>query len=74
MDELKISSRLMLGIASKLIAKAVKKNFGYNISAQLNELQVTVKEDKAYIHVNADVEMNPNEIKKFVRIMNMDEE
>lgn len=69
MDELKLnlSSKLMRGIVTKLISKAVHKKTGYKIGIELNNINVEVINGKAHIHVNADAEIDNDELMKIVR-------
>ena len=69
MDELKLnlSSKLMRGIVTKLISKAVYKKTGYKIEIELNNINVEVTNGKAHIHVNADAEIDNDELMKIVR-------
>ena len=69
MDELKLnlSSKLMRGIVTKLISKAVYKKTGYKIGIELNNINVEVINGKAHIHVNANAEIDNDELMKIVR-------
>lgn len=68
MDEmkLKLSTRLMRGIAAKLIARSIKKKYGCKVNIQLNELDVSVIDGDAKVIVNAEVTMDN---KEFTEIM-----
>lgn len=74
MDELKLnlSGRFMKGIATKMIAKALKHKFGYQIDIQLSELTVESIDGRVYIHVNADAEMSNSEFAKLVKCSSED--
>lgn len=69
MDELKLnlSSKLMRGIVTKIISKAVYKKTGYKIGIEVNNINVEVINGKAHIHVNADAEIDNDELMKIVR-------
>lgn len=69
MDELKLnlSSKFMRGIVTKLITKAINKKTGYKIEIDLHSLNVEVVDGKAYIHVDADAEINNDELMKIVK-------
>ena len=69
MDELKLnlSSKFMRGIVTKLITKAINKKTGYKIEIDLHSLNVEVIDGKAYIHVDADAEINNDELMKIVK-------
>lgn len=71
MDELKIKSGFMRGIASKLVAKAIHKKFGYKVDIQINDIDVVVTDGKAHVHLNADGEIDSNEFKKFTKFIGM---
>ena len=68
MDELKLnlSSKFMRGIVTKIISKAVYKKTGYKIEIDLNNINVEVVNGKAYIHVDADAEIDNDELMKIV--------
>ena len=69
MDELKLklSSKFMRGIVTKLISKAVYKKTGYKIGIELNNINVEVINGRAHIHINADAEIDNDELMKIVR-------
>lgn len=69
MDELKLnlSSKLMRGIVTKLISKAVYRKTGYKIGIELNNINVEVINGRAHIHINADAEIDNDELMKIVR-------
>lgn len=69
MDELKLnlSSKLMRGIVTKLISKAVYKKTGYKIGIELNNINVEVINGRAHIHINADAEIDNDELMKIVK-------
>lgn len=72
MDELKITSRLMRGLVSKMISRAVYNKLGYKIDIRLNELHVEIIEGTARIHIDADGGMSNKEFMKLVK--NVEEE
>lgn len=63
MDELKLklSTRLMRGIVSKLITRAIRKKYGCKVTIHLNELDLNVIDGDANIKVNAEVLMDNKE-------------
>lgn len=72
MDELRISTRLMRGIVSKLVSKAVSKKFGYDIVIQMNEIEVKNEDGKVRIHANVDAECNSDEFVKIVKSIGLE--
>lgn len=73
-DELKmkLSSKFMKGIVTKLIAKAIEKKLGYKIDILLNEIDVTAKDGKVHLHIDADVETTNEEFKKMLKSAGLD--
>ena len=69
MDELKLnlSSKFMRGIVTKIISKAVYKKTGYKIGIELNNINVEVINGRAHIHINADAEIDNDELMKLVK-------
>lgn len=69
MDELKLnlSSKLMKGVVTKLIAVALQKKLGYKIDIQLNDVHATVIDGKAHIHVDMDGEIDKDEFLKIIK-------
>ena len=74
MDALKLnlSTKFMKGIVTKLIAKLIYKKCGYHVDIQLNEIGIEVTGGKAYIHVDADAEINNDELVKIVKSIGLD--
>ena len=68
-DELKISSKLMRTMISKLLSKMECKKLGYKADIHLNELRVSISDQVAHIHINADAEMDTKEFKKFEKLI-----
>lgn len=56
MDEMKIklSSKLMRSMFSKIIAKVVFNSIGYKPEIQINEIEAEMKNGKISFHINAD--------------------
>lgn len=71
MDEmrLKLSTKLMRGMVSKVIETAISKKFGVKANVELNEIELETIDDKIRIHVNADVEINKNDLLAINRLM-----
>ena len=57
MDEMRISTNLLKGLAAKAIAKVLKKKFGVDVDICLNEFYVTNDGQKASVHLNVNAEM-----------------
>lgn len=74
MDELKLNlgGKFMKGIITKLISKAVYKKFGYKVDIELNAIHVEVINGKAHLHLDADAEINNDELMKIVKSIGLD--
>ena len=74
MDEmkLKLSTKFMRGIVSKLISKIIYKNFGYKVNIQLNELDVSVIDGETKMYANVEIKMDSSEFTKLIKQLNSD--
>jgi predicted acetyltransferase len=74
MDELKLvlSTKLMKGIVTKLISKAIYKKFGYHIDIQLNEIEADMKDGKVHFHANVDAELSNEDFMKILKFGGLD--
>lgn len=73
MDELKIKTKLMRGILSKVIEMLIRKKTGYKIKIQVNDIDVSITDDVAHVHLNVDGDIDVNEFKKISRIIGLEE-
>lgn len=73
MDELKIKSKLLTNIVSKIIRFTVKKKLGYDIDIQLHELTATINDGKAHIYINAEGDVDAKEFKKFAKVIGLED-
>ncbi len=67
MDELKIGSKFLKSVISKAIKLAVRKKYGYEIDIRIEELNAVIIDGKAHIHLNADADMNKDELTKILK-------
>lgn len=69
MDELKLklSTKFMRGIASKLIAKAISKKLGCKVDIQLNDLDISVVDGETKINTNVELKMDSDEFMKLMK-------
>lgn len=74
MDEMKLrlSTRFMRNLVSKLIAKAIYKKFGYKVDIQLNDLDISVIDGETNINTNVEVKINNSEFMKIMKSIEMD--
>lgn len=69
MDELKLKTKFMRGLISKLLSSEIRKKFGYNVNVYINVIEVSVDENKTRIHINADAETNNDVYMKFTKFI-----
>lgn len=69
MDEMKIKLRtkFMRNIVSKLVAKSIYKKYGCKINIQLNELEINSIDGETYILVGAEGKVESDEFKKLLK-------
>ena len=65
--KLNLTSKWMKGIVTKLIAKAIRKNIGYDVDIQLNNVNLVVIDGKVRIHADLDAEATQDEVKKILK-------
>lgn len=69
MDILKIKTKFIQNILSKIIETLIQKKTGYKIKIQLKDIDMTITEDNAHISLNAEADMTINELKKVTKII-----
>ena len=69
MDEMKIklSSKFMRGLVSRLISKSIYKKYGYKVDIQLNNLDVKVIDGETNINTNVEIKLNSSEFMKIMK-------
>ena len=68
MDEMKIGSKYMQGILTKVIHKVVKKKLGVDAELQFNDpITVTFDGEKAHLHLNADATLDKTDLDKLLK-------
>lgn len=67
MDEMKISSKFTRMLLSKLAKGVLHKKLGYNVDIQLNELNASISDEKAHVHVSIDAYMSKEELMKILK-------
>lgn len=74
MDELKLrlSTKFMRSIVTKLISKMIFKKLGYQIDIQLNKIEIETTDGKVHLHVDVDGEMDNSEFMKLVKSIGLD--
>jgi len=72
MDEMKIVSKFTTNMISKLVKMVLRKKLGYDIDIQLNEMDITIIDGKAHVHLSADAELEKNELMKIIKNVGLD--
>lgn len=69
MDEMKVklSTKLMKGIVSRLIARAIYKKCGYKVNVHIDELDFSSIDGETSIHTNVEVKLSSDEFKKIIK-------
>jgi hypothetical protein len=67
MDEMKISSKFTRMLLSKLAKGVLHKKLGYSVDIQLNELNASISDEKAHVHVSIDADMSKEELMKILK-------
>lgn len=68
MDEMKITSKFLTGVVSKLLNRTLKQKLGHEIDIQLNGVRVTVGENgRLHAHLDVDCEMDSSELVKILK-------
>lgn len=68
MDEmkLKLTTKFMRGIVSKLIERSIYKKYGYKVNIQLNDLDISVVDGETTINTNVEAKISSEEFKKMM--------
>lgn len=67
MDEMKIVSKFTTGMISKLLKMMLRKKLGYDIDIKLNEVTAKIDDGKTHIHLDADAELEKEELTKILK-------
>ena len=68
MDEmkLKLTTKFMRGIVSKLIERSIYKKYGYRVNVQLNDLDIRIVDGETTINTNVEAKISSEEFKKMM--------
>lgn len=67
MDEMIIRSKFTRGLLSKLLKGVLRKKLGYSLDIQFNELDASINDEKAHIHLNVEADMSKEELMKILK-------
>ena len=76
MDEMKIklSTKFMRGIISKLASKVIANKLGIKSDIQLNGISIEKVNDKIHLHLDVDADIDEKDLLKITRLANLEEE
>lgn len=74
MDELRmrLSTKFMKNMVSKIISKSVYKKTGYKVNVQLNKIDIEMVDGKIYLHADVDGEIENEEFMKIIKSIGLD--
>lgn len=74
MDELKmrLTTKFMRNLVSKLIARTIYKKLGYKIDIQLNDLDISVVDGETELNTNVSVKLDSKEFMKIIKSIGLD--
>lgn len=74
MDELKmrLTTKFMRNLVSKLIARTIYKKLGYKIDIQLNDLDISVIDGETELNTNVSVKLDSKEFMKIIKSIGLD--
>lgn len=64
---MKIESKFIAGIASRIIKKVMRDKLGCNMDVRLNGFRTTVIDDKTHVHLDVDLELTKEELDKLIK-------
>ncbi len=75
MDEMriKLSTKLLRGLVSKLISKAVYKNIGVRPDINIRNIELDMREGKTYFHIDVDGSIGNEVILKLNNLIDSEE-
>lgn len=67
MDEMNIVSKFTTALVSKIAKMIIKKKLGVDMDIWLKAMKVTVDDGKTHAHLDVDVEISKEELKKLLK-------
>ena len=64
--KLKLTTKFMRGIVSKLIERSIYKKYGYRVNVQLNDLDISIVDGETTINTNVEAKISSEEFKKMM--------
>ncbi|NBH29115.1 CTP synthase [Lachnospiraceae bacterium] len=72
MDEMNIISKFTTALVSKAAKVIIKKKLGVDMDIWLKEMKVTINDGNTHAHLDIDVELNKEELKKLLKGSGLD--
>lgn len=74
MDEMKLrlTTKFMRNIVSKLLAKLIFKKTGYKVDIQLNDLELNFVDGETKINANVELNLDSKEFTKIIKAVGLD--
>lgn len=70
--KVKLSTKFMRNIVSKLIARTIYKKYGYKVDIQLNDLDISVIDGETSVNTNVEIKLSSSEFMKIVKSVGLD--
>lgn len=67
MDTMKISTKFMKGVVSRILKGVIKKKIGYDVDIQLDEFMITFDGTTAHVRLNAAADISKDELTKVIK-------
>lgn len=76
MDEMKVklSTKFMRGIVSKLISRLIYKKTGYKVNIQLNGLDISIINGETCVNANVEAKLSSDEFMELIKTVGLDGE
>ncbi len=71
MDEMKIESKFMRGLASRFVRKAVRDKTGLDVDIQLNGFRTTIIDEKTHVHLDVDLELTKEQLNELTKCIGL---
>lgn len=68
MDELKIESKFMTAIVSRVIRKVIQDKLGCKLGLHINGFRAIVANEKTHVHLDLDLDISKEELGKILEM------
>lgn len=70
--ELRLTTKFMRNIVSKILAKMIYKKTGYKVDIQLNDLDISVVDGETKLNANVEAKIDSKEFMKIIKSAGLD--